>query len=58
MEIIGANGVPVGTVDKIEGSRIKLTKNSGRVRTRGIITSSAGFRQNTIGGIKDTLRGK
>ena len=26
MEVIGADGVHVGTVDKIEGSRIKLTK--------------------------------
>ncbi len=26
MEVIGADGVHVGTVDKIEGDRIKLTK--------------------------------
>jgi hypothetical protein len=26
MEVIGANGVHVGTVDKLEGNRIKLTK--------------------------------
>jgi hypothetical protein len=26
MEVIGADGVHVGTVDKIEGGRIKLTK--------------------------------
>jgi hypothetical protein len=26
MEVIGADGVHVGTVDKIEGNRIKLTK--------------------------------
>lgn len=26
-EIIGADGVHVGTVDKVEGDRIKLTKN-------------------------------
>jgi len=26
-EIIGADGVHVGTVDKVEGNRIKLTKN-------------------------------
>ena len=30
MEVIGADGVHVGTVDKIEGHRIKLTrKDSG-----------------------------
>lgn len=27
MEIIGADGVHVGTVDKVEGDRIKMTKN-------------------------------
>lgn len=27
MEIIGADGVHVGTVDKVEGNRIKLTKS-------------------------------
>ena len=27
MEVIGADGGHVGTVDKVEGSRIKLTKN-------------------------------
>lgn len=26
MEVIGADGVPVGTVDHVEGDRIKLTK--------------------------------
>jgi hypothetical protein len=26
MEVIGADGVPVGTVDRVEGDRIKLTK--------------------------------
>ena len=26
MEVIGADGVPVGTVDRIDGDRIKLTK--------------------------------
>lgn len=29
MEVIGADGVHVGTVDGIEGDRIKLTKDSG-----------------------------
>ena len=26
MEVIGADGVHIGTVDKVEGDRIKLTK--------------------------------
>ncbi len=29
MEVIGADGVKVGTVDGVEGNRIKLTKDSG-----------------------------
>ena len=36
MEVIGADGVHVGTVDKVEGDRIKLTKaDSGQGRHRG-----------------------
>ena len=41
MEVIGADGVHVGTVDKVEGGRIKLTKkDSGEGSHRAIITSS------------------
>jgi hypothetical protein len=36
MEVIGADGVHVGTVDKIEGNRIKLTKaDSGMGHHKG-----------------------
>lgn len=36
MEIIGADGVHVGTVDKVEGDRIKLTKaDSGEGSHKG-----------------------
>lgn len=36
MEVIGADGVHVGTVDRVEGSRIKLTKaSSGQGRHEG-----------------------
>jgi hypothetical protein len=28
MKVIGADGAPVGIVDKVEGSRIKITKDS------------------------------
>ena len=31
MEIIGADGVHLGTVDKVEGERIKLTKKDSGV---------------------------
>ena len=30
MEVIGADGVHVGTVDRIDGDRIKLTKSEAR----------------------------
>lgn len=36
MEVIGADGVHVGTVDKVEGGRIKLTRrDSGAGRHSG-----------------------
>jgi hypothetical protein len=36
MEVIGADGVHVGTVDRLEGSRIKLTKkDSGEGAHKG-----------------------
>jgi hypothetical protein len=36
MEVIGADGVHVGTVDKVEGDRIKLTrKDSGEGAHKG-----------------------
>lgn len=36
MEVIGADGVHVGTVDRVEGDRIKLTtKDSGKGAHRG-----------------------
>ncbi|SHM35908.1 DUF2171 domain-containing protein [Bradyrhizobium lablabi] len=36
MEVIGADGAPVGTVDKVEGVRIKLTrKDSGEGSHKG-----------------------
>ena len=36
MEVIGADGVHVGTVDRIEGDRIKLTKaDSGQGEHQG-----------------------
>ena len=36
MEVIGADGVHIGTVDKIEGNRIKLTKkDSGEASHKG-----------------------
>jgi hypothetical protein len=35
MEVIGADGVHVGTVDKVEGDRIKLTKKDSGADVEG-----------------------
>ncbi len=36
MKVIGADGAPVGTVDRVEGDRIKLTKaDSGEGKHKG-----------------------
>lgn len=35
MEVIGADGVHVGTVDRIEGDRIKLTKKDSAAEIEG-----------------------
>ena len=31
MKVIGADGAPIGTVDKVEGNRIKLTRHDSGV---------------------------
>ena len=35
MDVIGADGVHVGTVDKVEGDRIKLTKKDSGAQVEG-----------------------
>ena len=35
MEVIGADGVHVGTVDRVEGGRIKLTKKDSGAQIEG-----------------------
>ncbi|MBX3565989.1 MAG: DUF2171 domain-containing protein [Sphingomonas sp.] len=42
MEVIGADGVHVGTVDKIEGDRIKLTKKDSGADIEGAEGRHAG----------------
>ena len=42
MEVIGADGVHVGTVDKVEGDRIKLTKKDSGAEVEGAEGSHAG----------------
>ncbi|WP_213979170.1 DUF2171 domain-containing protein [Sphingomonas sp. dw_22] len=42
MEVIGADGVHVGTVDHVDGDRIKLTKKDSGVDLEGAEGSHAG----------------
>ena len=35
MEVVGADGVHIGTVDKVEGGRIKLTKKDAEPQIEG-----------------------
>ncbi|MBX3594773.1 DUF2171 domain-containing protein [Sphingomonas sp.] len=42
MEVIGADGVHLGTVDKIEGDRIKLTKADSGAQIEGATGSHEG----------------
>jgi hypothetical protein len=42
MEVIGADGVHVGTVDHVEGERIKLTKKDSGAEVEGAEGSHSG----------------
>lgn len=42
MEVIGADGVHVGTVDHVDGERIKLTKKDSGAEIEGAEGSHAG----------------
>ncbi len=42
MEVIGADGVHVGTVDHVEGERIKLTKKDSGAEVEGATGSHEG----------------
>lgn len=66
MEVIGADGVHVGTVDKLEGNRIKLTKKDSGEGShkghhhyidRGLVTGVEGnkVRLSAIGAIAVTM---
>jgi hypothetical protein len=61
MEVIGADGVHVGTVDHVEGDRIKLTKKDSAADVEGGQGSHAGHHhyisQGLIAGVEgDTVR--
>lgn len=56
-EIIGADGVHVGTVDHVDGDRIKLTKKDSGAQIQGATGSHEGHHhyvsQGLIAGIDD-----
>lgn len=58
-EVIGADGVHVGTVDKVEGHRIKLTKKDSGAQIEGAEGSHEGHHHFiSIGLVADIEDGK
>ena len=57
MEVIGADGVHVGTVDKVEGDRIKLTKDSSGTEIEGGQSEHAGHHHYISGGLVADVEG-
>lgn len=55
MEVIGADGVHVGTVDHVEGDRIKLTKNDSDAGFEG--ARHAGHHHYISGGLVAEIEG-
>lgn len=50
-EVIGADGVHVGTVDKVEGNRIKLTKKDSGAEVSGGTGAHEGHHHFIAGGL-------
>ena len=50
-EVIGADGVHVGTVDKVDGDRIKLTKKDSGAEIEGAEGGHAGHHHYISGGL-------
>lgn len=57
MEVIGADGVHVGTVDKVEGDRIKLTKKDSGAQVEGATGSHEGHHHFVSGGLVAEVEG-
>jgi hypothetical protein len=57
MEVIGADGVHVGTVDRVEGDRIKLTKKDSGAEIEGAEGSHAGHHHYIAGGLVADVEG-
>jgi hypothetical protein len=57
MEVIGADGVHLGTVDRVEGGRIKLTKADSSVQLEQAEGSHAGHHHYIPGGLVAGVEG-
>ncbi len=57
MEVIGADGVHVGTVDKVEGDRIKLTKKDSGAQVEGAESGHSGHHHFIPGGLVAEVEG-
>ncbi|OAN66113.1 DUF2171 domain-containing protein [Sphingomonas sp. TDK1] len=57
MEVIGADGVHVGTVDHVEGDRIKLTKKDSAAQVEGAHGSHEGHHHYVSGGLVAEVEG-
>ncbi|SFK02412.1 hypothetical protein SAMN03159338_3025 [Sphingomonas sp. NFR04] len=57
MEVIGADGVHVGTVDHVDGGRIKLTKKDSAAQVEGAEGSHEGHHHYIPGGLVAEVEG-
>ncbi len=57
MEVIGADGVHVGTVDHVDGDRIKLTKKDSGAQVEGATGSHEGHHHYISGGLVAEVEG-
>lgn len=57
MEVIGADGVHVGTVDKVEGDRIKLTKKDSGAQVAEGTGAHEGHHHYISGGLVAEVEG-
>ncbi len=57
MEVIGADGVHVGTVDHVDGGRIKLTKKDSGAQVEGAEGSHEGHHHYIPGGLVAEVEG-
>ena len=57
MEVIGADDVHVGTVDKVEGDRIKLTKKDSGAEIEGATGSHQGHHHYISAGLVAGVEG-